>query len=640
MLCCTSLQADEQTVFDDAYAAYQKRDLKTLSAAADALLASNAILAPYAEYWRLLLNLEATDSITVQAFLARYPDTPFADKLRAEWLKILGKHEKWDLMLAEYPKLNNEDATIACFVALARYSQQQDNALEDAKPLWFTSVDQPSSCDALFSTMRQQKVLTIDDAWVRLRLAFQANQVQVAKTTARYLAAYPDLKRLKLFDRVADKTQDNPQKMLEKKSIGLKTRLGRELNLYALERVARNKPDIAVELWGKIASNFNKEEKNYFWGRMALQAARNHLPDALDWYKKAEGTPLDNEQYAWKARAALRGGNWDVLLTTINAMPQIMQNDSAWRYWQARALKTNNDISAANAIFTPLSKEQNYYGLLAENELGQYVSAPVSSYRANDTDIATIEKLPGVQRAIALSQHNLRAESRKEWQWAVRNLDDTRLIAAAELAMRQDWIDLAINTADKTQTKHDFALRYPTPYRDKMQIYAKENQLDEAWIYGLIRQESRFVNYARSGVGASGLMQIMPATAKWIAKRIGVAECHCDMMQHTDTNIQFGTYYLRHVLDVSDNQAVMATAAYNAGPGRAKRWAGTAAMEAAVYIESIPFGETRDYVKKVMTNAQFYTQRLGLPKQGLKQRLGTINAVDADTLDSTTDPDI
>lgn len=639
MLCCTSLQADEHTLFDDAYAAYQKRDDKTLSANAEALTTANSILAPYAEYWHLLLNLETTDSTTIHAFLARYPDTPFAEKLRAEWLKTLGKREKWDLLLAEYPKLDNEDATISCFVALARYSEQQDNALEDAKPLWFTAADQPSSCDALFSTMRQQKVLTIDDAWTRLRLAFQANQVSVSKTTARYLAAYPDLNRLKVFDRVADKTQDNPQKMLEKKSISLKTRLGRELSLYALERVARSKPDVAVELWEKIASSFNKEEKSYFWGRMALQAARSHLTDALDWYKKADNTALDNEQLAWKVRAALRGGNWDVVLTTVNAMPQTMQNDPAWRYWQARALKAKNDIPSANALFTPLSKEQHYYGLLAEEELGQFVSVPVTGYRANETDIAAIEKLPGIQRAIALYKHNLRSESRKEWQWAVRNLDDTRLIAAAELAMRQDWIDLAINTADKTQTKHDFALRYPTPYRDKMQSYAKENQLDEAWVYGLIRQESRFINYARSGVGASGLMQIMPATAKWIAKRIGVPECHCDMMQHTETNIQFGTHYLRHVLDVSDNQAVMATAAYNAGPGRAKRWAGTTTMEAAVYIETIPFGETRDYVKKVMANAQFYAQRLGLPKQALKQRLGTINAVDADMPESTG-PDI
>jgi soluble lytic murein transglycosylase len=158
-------------------------------------------------------------------------------------------------------------------------------------------------------------------------------------------------------------------------------------------------------------------------------------------------------------------------------------------------------------------------------------------------------------------------------------------------------------------------------------------------VYGLIRQESRFISYARSGVGASGLMQIMPTTAKWIARRIGVNDYHHGMMDQIETNIQFGTYYLRHVLDVSSSQAVMATAAYNAGPGRAKRWAGSTVLEGAVYIETIPFGETRDYVKKVMSNAQFYAQRLGLAKQALKTRLGNV-VIDSDVLATTSDAEL
>jgi soluble lytic murein transglycosylase len=217
----------------------------------------------------------------------------------------------------------------------------------------------------------------------------------------------------------------------------------------------------------------------------------------------------------------------------------------------------------------------------------------------------------------------------------IRNMDDKHLIAAAEFAFRQEWYDLAINTADKTQVMHDFALRYPTPYRDMMQSYAKENQLDEAWVYGLIRQESRFITQARSGVGAAGLMQVMPATARWIAKRIGFGQYHDNMIHQLNTNIQFGTYYLRHVLESMNGQPVMATAAYNAGPGRAKRWADNQPMEGAIYTETIPFNETRDYVKKVMGNAQYYARRLGTKIQTLTQRLGTIAGADSAKVEPT-----
>jgi len=206
----------------------------------------------------------------------------------------------------------------------------------------------------------------------------------------------------------------------------------------------------------------------------------------------------------------------------------------------------------------------------------------------------------------------------------VRDFDDKKLIAAAEAAANADWYDIAINTAEKTQFVHDFTLRYPTPYRDMMKAYARENDLDEAWVYGLIRQESRFITYARSGVGASGLMQVMPATAKWIAKRLGIKRFQPSTINQLETNIRFGTHYLRYSLDRMDGQSLMATAGYNAGPSRPKRWAAAQPLEGAIYAETIPFSETRDYVKKVMSNAYYYAQRLGTKAQTLKQRLGVV----------------
>jgi soluble lytic murein transglycosylase len=208
--------------------------------------------------------------------------------------------------------------------------------------------------------------------------------------------------------------------------------------------------------------------------------------------------------------------------------------------------------------------------------------------------------------------------------WAIQAFSDAQLLAAAELARRRDWYDRAINTAERTRELHDFELRFLAPYRELAQQAARENAIDEAWVFGLMRQESRFVSVARSSVGASGLMQIMPSTARWIAQRLGIKRFHSDEMQDPAKNIQFGAYYLKHIQTSLDGSPVLATAAYNAGPSRAQRWRDSRPMEAAVYIESIPFAETRDYVKKVMSNAMYYAQRFGQPSVLLKDRLGTV----------------
>jgi soluble lytic murein transglycosylase len=371
------------------------------------------------------------------------------------------------------------------------------------------------------------------------------------------------------------------------------------------------------------------EDRSYLWGRFALHAARRHDPEALEWFDRAQSLApdqniLDKEQLAWHARAAMRVQDWSALQSAISDMPVTQQQEAVWRYWEARALKEQKKIPDANAILVPLSREPTYYGLLAEEELGDALSEPPSYYRPSEDEVSAVKNLPGIQRAMELQRMDLRWESRTEWTWATRGFDDQQMIAAAELAARQEWYDLAIITAEKTTLTHDFSLRYPTPYRDLMKSSAREQGLDEAWVYGLTRQESRFISYAKSGVGASGLMQVMPATAKWIAKRLGLNGYHNSKIGQLDTNIQLGTYYMRHVLDQMDGQLLMATAAYNAGPSRAKRWAASQPLEGAIYAETIPFSETRNYVQKVMGNAYFYAHRLGIKIQTLKQRLGVV----------------
>ena len=196
--------------------------------------------------------------------------------------------------------------------------------------------------------------------------------------------------------------------------------------------------------------------------------------------------------------------------------------------------------------------------------------------------------------------------------------------AAAEPARRNKIYDRAINTANKTEQLHDFNLRYLAPHREVMQDVLKQKELDEALVYGLIRQESRFINYAKSSAGAIGLMQLMPTTARWIAKRIGMRNYRKRLIAQVNTNLMLGTYYLKHVLTLFDDQSLLASAAYNAGPSRAKQWRGSTPLEGAIYAETIPFNETRDYVKKVMSNSMYYASTFGHPTRTLKQRLDIV----------------
>ena len=274
------------------------------------------------------------------------------------------------------------------------------------------------------------------------------------------------------------------------------------------------------------------------------------------------------------------------------------------------------------ALLKPLASEYNFYGQLALEELGDSISTPEVVQADAGRSEGDGAKARRPARARALFDLGLRVEGTREWIWTVRDFDDRQLLAAAEVARRHELYDRAINTADRTENVHDFTLRYLAPYREVLTPRARQLALDEAWVYGLIRQESRFIVDARSRVGASGLMQLMPATAKWVAKKMGLK--HVGDVTEVDTNVSLGTYYLRHVLDTLDGQPVLASAAYNAGPGRARAWRPDAAVEGAIYAETIPFNETRDYVKKVMSNASYYAHVFSQQAQSLKQRLGVI----------------
>jgi soluble lytic murein transglycosylase len=398
--------------------------------------------------------------------------------------------------------------------------------------------------------------------------------------------------------------------------------------LYALHRLARQSPTLAYERWEKVAQNFPEAEQQYFFSLLGYAAAHEHDPHALEWYEKAGDTALNEQQSAWRARAALRVKNWHEVWVSITAMTTQQQNEGTWRYWKGRALKELGHEADAEVLFAPLSREYNFYGQLAADELGAGPGAGMGSdsFQPNTVEVEGMQARPEVQRTLALYRMGLRVEAAKEWDWALRNMTDRELLVAAEVARRNEMYDRSINAAVRTVELHDFNLRYPSPYREAMQAPIREHDLEEAWVYGLMRQESRFAKQAKSDAGASGLMQIMPETARWAARRIGLKGYRKGLIHQMDVNLRLGTFYMKNVFSMFDDNPVLASAAYNAGPTRVRKWRGDMAMEGAIYTETIPFDETRDYVKKVMSNTVYYSKLFGQSPASLKQRLGVIES--------------
>ena len=600
--------------------AYDKKNVVLLSDYSQQLQYQHYVLAPYTQYWLMLLNLKELDNQSIIDFINENSDYAFADKLRGELLKKLAKEGNWQAFISEYPNYKQEDAAVACFAAEGNAITGDTSLLIAAKPLWLQALEQPSNCESLYDRMQAAKILSEEDIWARFRLSLAENRTNLAKSIASRSQFYDTN-----YARLIDKTVSNPALALAKNTIAFNTQFGRELNLFALIRLSKTNSQQAFNTFKNLEPNFLEEEKAYFYGQLAYAAAKRHEPQALQWFGLS-GKSLNKETLAWYARSALREKNWAEVKVAINKMDDLQSQEGAWRYWKARALLAQQQVSEANGLFAKLSTERHFYGWLAQDELDGFITSAPVSYKVSNGEVQEIANTPAFARADALQRLDLKWEAKAEWAQAIKGFDDKQLLSAAEFASRKNWHDIAISTADKTTLTHDFALRYPTPYRDLIQPAADDQGIDESWVYGITRQESRFMHYAKSGVGASGLMQLMPATAKWIAKRAGVINYNNSMIKELETNVTLGTYYLRYTLDLMNDQAVMATAAYNAGPSRAKKWMANMPLEGAIYAETIPFNETRSYVQKVMANAHIYAHQLGLKSQSLKQRLGVIPA--------------
>ncbi len=612
-----ALPAVSQAGFDSdlmaARDAARTNDIARLENYANAAQSNNP-LALYPAYWLTQKALEVQDETQITRFLSVAREGVMAERIRREWLKQLGKREDWARFATEWKKLAEEgrDEETQCYGDL--YAMQQgtqpaglDRFLE-SRPLG-------DGCNRLISKAYEKKLIGNDWMLRRMRLLLAGNFTTQARNLASQIGLPLEGSLL------TSPLKASPQ-----------TAAGQEALTWGIVLKGKDDPQGAARLLQDYGDRLTRQQSGFAWGQLALFTARKlNTAQASEWFQRADRAQLTRDQWEWWARVELRQDKQDSLQEVIRAMPPEIAARPAWQYWLGRSLKRQGKLNDANALFATVSNGHNYYGLLALDELGNSVSETGDTVRPGEQDTARMAKDPSVRRALALfalaqdqNRSDFRSDAQNEWRFGMRNRTDMELLAAADMARKVGFFDMAIYSAERTRKEHDYSLRYLTPYRDITQRFSRQLGIDDAWIYGLIRQESRFIIVARSGVGASGLMQLMPATARWAARKMGLSDKIA--INDIETNIQIGTWYMKYVMDSLSGSTVMATAAYNAGPSRARNWQDVRPLEGAVYAETIPFTETRDYVQKVMANASWYSTGMGHEKMSLKQRLGTIPA--------------
>ena len=612
-------KASQDDHFLAAHEAFEKGRAPQLASQAGTL--RGYVLEPYVEYWTLRLGIDDLPAQTARSFLARYNGTLVAEQLRRDWLKALARKQAWDTFEAEVPNVVSDDPELACLALQARWRRGDGAALEEFRRVWASPRDLPDGCLPIAESEITAGRLTTGDVWGRARLLFEAGQFTGTK---RLLGALPPGEAPD--ERAFDSVRRGAQPFLAgADKLDLKKRSNRELVLFALARTARGDAEVAATHWTrKLRDRFSPEDQGWAWGQLGAHGARQHHPRALEWFANANGIQLRDDQLEWRVRAALREGDWREVRAAIEQMTPLGRNESAWLYWHGRARGALGQPEEAQILLARVAGEHHFYGKLALEELGRSLAIPPRGYTPTASDLAEAAGNPGLQRAVALLRLGLRMEGIQEWNWTVRGMDDRQLLAAAEFARANEIWDRAIFTANQTVGLHDFSVRFPAPYRAVFSEQARSQGLDESWVLGLVRQESRFSTTAKSSAGASGLMQLMPRTARWVAQRLGMKGFSLAQVNDIDVNIALGTSYLRYVLDSVDGHPVLAAAAYNAGPGRARKWKADRALEGAIYAESIPFTETREYVKRVMSNTVYYAALYGGDARSLKARLGVV----------------
>ena len=579
----------------------------------------NYPLYPYLQFAEIQRDLGRADDKTIHRFLQDHPDTPLASRLQYLWLKSLARNKQWRSLVDNF--YYSTDTGLQCdYVTALLKIGDTSKAFSVLEGLWLTGQSLPNNCDNPIEAWHQAGALSQELVWERVRLAMQARRTNLALYLARYLPEQDQY-----WVRVWAKVRRDPDyvtqvydRFKDHDSQALRWVLGE-----GLRNMARDNPAHAAQLWHVWRSQFkfSTQEQDRIEQRLTLSLAKADPKASKRWMKELDLDADDSHINQLYIINAVQDQDWDSSLEWLNRLDEEEKHSDRWLYWRGRALEGQGQLEEARAVYLLNADSRSYYGFLSADRAGMGYRFDHRPVHSNLKQLSAIEQVPGVLRARELLALNRLVDARREWQHALQGFDKTQLLGAAQLAHQWDWHDRAIMTLAQAEYWDDLEKRFPLAHQTTVMNYARQQQINPAWAFAIIRQESAFTDDARSHAGAMGLMQLLPSTARQVARSLRIRFSHNDLL-NADTNVRLGINYLRKVNDRFKGNKVLATAAYNAGGHRVSQWLPQdGILPADVWVETVPFRETRDYLKRVLTYTVIYEQRLGQQPASLLERM-------------------
>jgi soluble lytic murein transglycosylase len=563
-------------------------------------------LKPYVELKTLRKFPFMANKKQIESFLAKYEYSPLDRPLRKKWLAYLAKQNQPELFKHFYRDIGNTALNCQYAAMLLQKDPSNAQAFELAENLWVVGKSQPNECNALFEQWQKAGKRTLALVWKRISLAADGGNhtlIPYLKTllpkNQQYLG---DLwLKVRRSPSQVSRLSNFPAKYSEKET---------EILVYGLKRLIGNDRDLALRSWDKLSKkfNFSLSQQQQISHRFAIFLALGDHDQAEMWLEKATNFEPDAELLRWHLAHVLRQKNWQRVLDVIDFAPDEIADGNVFQYWKARAYEKVGAKELSDKGLQKLATQRHYYGFLASGKLSEQASLNDNPLLIAQGDMDDLAALPSAQRAFEFRKLGRNLSARREWIFLQTQITQQQKLTAAVLASQENWHDQAIFGFSKAGYLDDLSRRFPMAFDSQLQYNAKKNNIDVAWAYAIIRRESSFMPDAASHAGALGLMQVMPGTARYLAKK----KVKRNALFNPNRNVELGTQYMRYLMDKMDNNPILVTASYNAGWRRVKQWQPeNGNMPLDLWIETIPYKETRNYVKAVLAYQQIYSQHLG-----------------------------